>query len=222
MTLSILAGVSLVFALWPAIIYARNVRFYRRPPVPDKPLPAVSILVPARNEAQSIEAAIQAALASRKIDFEIVVLDDHSEDDTAQIVRQIADTDPRVRLAEAPELPVGWCGKQYACFTLAKLARHHPILCFIDADVCLAPRGLARMAGFLESSAADLVSGFPQQVTLTFFERLLIPLIHFLLLGFLSISRMRKSHRQSFGAGCGQLMVIRRERLMRNPAATNW
>jgi hypothetical protein len=125
-------------------------------------------------------------------------------------VRSYAERDSRVRLAPAAELPPGWCGKQHACFALAKLARH-PVLCFIDADVRLAKQGLARMAGFLESSGADLVSGFPQQVMGTFFERLVIPLIHFLLLGFLPMGRMRRSLRPSFGAGCGQLFIVRRE-----------
>ena len=210
MTLTILAGISFVFALWPAVIYARNVRLYRRPPLPEKPLPAVSILIPARDEARTIEAAVYAALGTKVVEFEIVVLDDHSRDDTAALVRKIASQDRRVRLAEAPELPAGWCGKQHACYVLAKQARH-PVLCFIDADVCLAPEGVARLAAFLDSSGADLVSGFPQQATLTFLERLLIPIIHFLLLGFLPLWRMRRSSRPAFGAGCGQFVLIRRE-----------
>ncbi len=209
-TTTILAVLSFVCALGPAVMYARNVRRYRRPPVPDGPLPPVSILIPARNEERSIGAALAAALATQRVEFEIVVLDDHSEDKTAAIVRSYAERDSRVRLEQAPELPAGWCGKQHACFALSKLARH-PILCFIDADVCLAAQGLARMVGFLESSGADLVSGFPQQVMGTFFERLVIPLIHFLLLGFLPMGWMRKSRRPSFGAGCGQLFVIKRE-----------
>jgi glycosyltransferase involved in cell wall biosynthesis len=209
-TTTILALLSFVFALGPAVLYALNVRLYRRPAVPDGPLPPVSILIPARNEERSIGATIEAALATERVEVEIVVLDDHSEDETASIVRSYAKRDSRVRLEPAAELPPGWCGKQHACFALSKLARH-PVLCFLDADVCLAKQGLARMAGFLESSGADLVSGFPQQLMGTFFERLVIPLIQFLLLGFLPIGRMRKSLRPSFGAGCGQLFVVRRE-----------
>jgi hypothetical protein len=207
---TILAVLAFVFALGPAVMYALNVRRYRKPEVPDKALPPVSILIPARNEERTIAGAVEAALSTQMVAFEIIVLDDHSDDETAAIVRSYAERDERVRLEKAPELPAGWCGKQHACAALAKLARH-PVLCFIDADVCLAAQGLARMVGFLESSGADLVSGFPQQFMGTFFERLLIPLIHFLLLGFLPIGWMRKSRRQCFGAGCGQLFVVRRE-----------
>jgi glycosyltransferase involved in cell wall biosynthesis len=210
MIVSILAVLSFVFALTPAVMYALNVQRYRLPPVPDHLLPPISILIPARNEARSIGAAIEAALATELVEVEIIVLDDHSEDQTAAIVRRYVERDPRVRLEAAPALPPGWCGKQHACFALSKLAAY-PVLCFVDADVRLTPHGLARMVGFLESSGADLVSGFPQQVMGTFFERLVIPLIHFLLLGFLPMGRMRKSPRASFGAGCGQLFIVRRE-----------
>jgi hypothetical protein len=92
---------------------------------------------------------------------------------------------------------------------LAKLARH-PLLAFLDADVRLAPGGLARLCAFRAASGADLVSGFPRQVTGTLLERLLIPLIHFILLGFLPLRRMRRSRRPGFGAGCGQLFLVRR------------
>ncbi|MBY0227902.1 MAG: hypothetical protein K2W96_01345, partial [Gemmataceae bacterium] len=118
--------------------------------------------------------------------------------------------DPRVRLESAPALPEGWCGKQHACHVLAGLARH-PLLLFQDADVRLAPQGAARLAGFLLSSNAALVSGIPRQATGTLLEKLLIPLIHFVLLGFLPLDRMRKSAHPAFAAGCGQLFLARAE-----------
>jgi len=206
----LLASLAFFCSVVPAILYARNVRLYRRPSLPDGPLPAISILIPARNEEKSIGAAIEAALQSTLVEFEIVVLDDHSEDRTTAIVQEYAARDSRVRLVESPSLPLDWCGKQHACYVLSKAARH-PVFCFIDADVRLAPDGLARMVGFMESSKADLVSGIPHQGTGTFLEQLLIPLIHFLLLGFLPFGSMRRSNRASFAAGCGQLFVIRRE-----------
>ena len=66
------------------------------------------------------------------------------------------------------------------------------------------------MVAFLEESGADLVSGIPSQETGTFWEHLVIPLIHFLLLGFLPIKRMRASSDPAYGAGCGQLFLARR------------
>ena len=115
-----------------------------------------------------------------------------------------------MRLEAAPVLPEGWCGKQHACANLATLASND-LLVFMDADVRLAPDALRRMGWFLESSGADLVSGFPLQETGSFSERVVLPLMHFLLLGFLPISRMRKSSAPAFGAGCGQLFMARRD-----------
>jgi glycosyltransferase involved in cell wall biosynthesis len=133
----------------------------------------------------------------------VVVLDDSSTDRTAEIVSELANADPRVRLEPAPPLPPGWCGKQHACYTLAKLAKHD-IITFLDADVQLEPHALANMVGFLDSSGAALVSGFPRQETVTLLEKLVIPLIHWMLVCYLPFDRMRKSLQPGLGAGCGQ------------------
>jgi hypothetical protein len=207
--LETLAAVAAVFALVPAVVYRRNLALYRPPPELPGDLPTVSLLIPARNEERSIGGAVGAALASRGVEFELIVLDDHSEDRTAEVVLPLTAGDPRVRLESAPPLPPGWCGKQHACLTLARLARHD-VLAWVDADVRLAPDGLARMVAFLQKSGADLVSGFPRQETGTFLEKLVIPLIHFLLLGFLPMRRMRRTRHPGYGAGCGQLFVARR------------
>jgi hypothetical protein len=196
-------------ALLPALVFRRNLGLYAPPPPPGESRPAISILIPARNEEASIRGAVEAALASQGAEVEVIVLDDHSEDRTAAIVREIAARDPRVRLEPAPPLPAGWNGKQHACSVLGGLARH-PLLLFVDADVRLAPDGAARAAAFLESSGADLASGVPRQETVTFLERLLIPLIHFVLLSFLPVERMRRSRHPAYGAGCGQLFLARR------------
>ena len=211
MTVLILAVVSLVLAAIPAALFRMNLRLYRPPPSPIVGrTPAVSVLIPARNEEKTIAAAVESALGSKGVDLEVVVLDDHSEDATAARVTAIAVRDPRVRLMPAPPLPAGWCGKQHACAVLAREGRH-PILAFVDADVRLAPDGLARAVAFLDASGADLVSGVPRQETGTFLERLVIPLIHFVLLGFLPLARMRASRRAAYAAGCGQLFLARRE-----------
>jgi hypothetical protein len=203
-------------ALIPALLFHRNLRLYKPPP-PVSTLststgerPAISVLIPARNEAASIRAAVEAALNSRDVTLEVIVLDDHSVDATAAIVRQLATEDDRVRLEYAPSLPEGWCGKQHACATLARHASH-PLLVFVDADVRLSPDGLARMAAFLRTSRADLISGVPHQETVTLGEKLMIPLIHFLLLGFLPLHRVRQSSHPAYGSGCGQLFMACRE-----------
>ncbi len=209
----VLAAVTLALAGVPAVLFWINLRLYRAPPtVPPSAVspPAISVLIPARNEERSICAAVESALASRNVEIEVVVLDDRSEDNTAKVVEGLAARDGRVRLLHGAPLPEGWCGKQHACAVLAGEARY-PLLAFLDADVRLAPDGLARMAAFLRASGADLVSGIPRQETGTFLERLVIPLIHFVLLGFLPLWRMRRRRHPAYAAGCGQLFLARRE-----------
>ncbi len=209
MILTVLAGVALVFAAVPAALYALNARRFRPPPVADGAMRQLSVLIPARNEESSIGAAVESVLASRGVELEVIVLDDLSADGTAEVVREMARKDSRVRLEHAPPLPAGWCGKQHACHVLAGIARH-PLLTFLDADVRLEPDALARLAAFLEHSRAELVSGFPRQETGSFLEKLLIPLIHWLLLGYLPMGRMRRTRRPGYGAGCGQWFMATR------------
>ena len=203
-----LAALCFLCALVPAILFVSNLSLYREPPSPTGPLPAVSVLIPARNEAEGIADAVRAVLASTGVTFEVVIMDDGSTDATAEIVQAMAVQDPRVRLERAPALPAGWNGKQHACWAAAHTARH-PVMCFVDADVRLRPECLDRMAAFLEGKS--LVSGFPQQITGTSLEWMLLPLIHFVLLGFLPMSRMRASTDPALAAGCGQFMMVRRD-----------
>ena len=139
-----------------------------------------------------------------------MVLDDHSEDNTAAIVSKIAILDSRVRLEKAPELPPGWCGKQHACHVLSQRARYDYLL-FQDADVRLKKDCAPRLVAFMKASKAELVSGIPWQETGTWSEKMLIPLIHFVLLCFLPIKRMRMSTSPAFASGCGQLFLARKQ-----------
>ena len=204
-----LAVVCFFCALVPAIMFTVNLHYYREPPpAPSSSPQAVSILIPARNEATAIGPALEAALQTRGIAYEIVVMDDNSTDETPAIVSNLAANHPQVRLAQAPPLPSNWNGKQHACWALAQAAEN-PILCFVDADVRLGPDCVARMGQFLETSGSSLVSGFPRQLTGTTLEWLLLPLIHFVLLGFLPLARMRRGTDPSFSAGCGQFLMVR-------------
>lgn len=221
MTISLLALTSLLLAALPAMLTLYNLKVF----LPTRAtgtgfcgavsgterggLAAVSVLVPARNEAAAIGRCAAAVLASRGVPLEMVVLDDASTDGTADIVAELASRDPRVRLVRGQPLPPGWCGKQHACAQLAEAATHDTWV-FLDTDVVLTPDAVCRCVAFLDATQASLVSGFPRQVTGSFLEWLLLPLIHFVLLGFLPIARSRIDNTPGLAAGCGQLFITRR------------
>ena len=195
-----------------ALLTLVNLAIFRTPrgPRPDDPRARVSILIPARDEAANVGAALDRALAQRDAEIEVLVLDDGSTDGTGGIVAARAAADPRVRLLKGAPLPSGWNGKQHACHQLSKAARM-PLLLFVDADVRLAPDAAARMHAYLRRRRLDLVSGFPRQVTRTLGEIVAIPQILVLLLGYLPFPMARLLAGTGFAAGCGQLMMVRAE-----------
>ncbi|MHB2210181.1 glycosyltransferase family 2 protein [Methylobacterium sp. CM6257] len=204
--LTALALLCLTAALLPAVLAAVNLAVLRRP-APEADPGLVSILIPARNEAGNIEATVRAALASTAVPVEVIVGDDHSTDATAEIVRAI--DDPRLRLVAVPLLPEGWTGKNHACSHMAGLAEGRHLL-FIDADVRLEPEAAASLSALARRSGAALVSGVPRQRTETLGEMLTVPMIDFLLLGYLPVPLMRRLPDPSLGAACGQLVLIAR------------
>jgi hypothetical protein len=216
--MNILVALAFTCATAPAILWLWNMLLYREPQLLTScmqtgncVLPgSISVLIPARNEERVLSQSLASLLPSRGLKLEILVLDDGSTDRTSEIVQAFAAQDPRVRLVSSVPLPAGWNGKQHACQVLAEQASAE-VLCFLDADVRLAPEALASMMAFLERTGVDLVSGFPRQETKSSLEYLLLPLIHFVLLSYLPLAAMRALPAPGLAAGCGQFLMVRRE-----------
>ncbi len=205
-----IAYVCLACAALPAVQCLINSFVFLPPRGAEKPLPAVSVLIPARNEAANIAKLIDSLLSSKHDDFELIVGDDDSSDRTAEIVTQLAAGDSRVSLQPIEGKPAGWGGKMYACDQLAKNASHEYLL-FLDADVVVTEDALGDMLAFLlQGKELGMISGIPKQITGSWLERLLIPLVYFILLGFLSIMRMRWFKTPAYAAACGQVIFCRR------------
>jgi chlorobactene glucosyltransferase len=153
----------------------------RRPNLSDAPVAGgelVSVIVPARNEAATIRTLLGSLLATRYHPVEIVVVDDRSTDDTAAVVGTVSD--PRLRLIRGDELPQGWYGKPWACYQGFRAARGS-LLLFTDADTHHHPELLGRAVGALSQQGAGLVTVSPLQRCVTFWERVVMPQIWFLL-----------------------------------------
>ena len=211
---AVFGSIILMLALIPAALFFRNLRVYQPLPEAKESNPQISVLIPARDEAANIGAALESILIT-SAQIEVLVLDDQSSDDTSEIVGNFSRRDPRVRLIQGTAPPAGWLGKNFACYTLAEAARH-PLLVFLDADVRVARNdSLIRLATFMSDSGTALASGVPREIVGSWLERLIIPLIHFALLGFLPLHRMRRTKEISCAAACGQVVAVRRKEYLR-------
>lgn len=173
----------------PWVVFVAYVLLKVRPPRPltAKPTGAesaprsVTVVVPARNEALNIQRCVRSLAESDYPDFEILVVDDRSEDDTAQLARALPRGNAReIRVLSGEALPDGWLGKPWACHQGAKAATGD-LLLFTDADTTHDPDLLARAVASLLEDHSDAVSLVGRQTLGSFWEYLLQPQIFGLL-----------------------------------------
>ncbi len=168
----------------------------------------VSILIPARNEAQNIGTLLQNIIDQDFPFLEVLVYDDLSTDDTAMIVRSFHKKDGRIRLMQGRELPAGWLGKNHACHQLALAARGQYLL-FLDADVRLEKSLLNNSLAHMQKHKLDLLSIFPQQIMKSLGEKISVPVMNWVLVSLLPLVLVRKSRMPAFAAANGQHMLFR-------------
>lgn len=169
----------------------------------------VSVIIPARNEAATIETVVRSALATAHANFEVIVVDDRSTDATAAIVERLAADDSRVRLVLGTELPAGWYGKPWACVQGWRAATGD-VLLFTDADTRHAPMLLPHALGALDAGRGELITVNPHQRCVSFWERVIMPQV-WLLLGVrfhpAAVSRARRARDVIAN---GQFILLRR------------
>jgi len=150
---------------------------WNRNPVLPAGNPRVSIIVPARNEEDIMEQALRTLLALDYDNYEVIAVNDRSDDSTGEIMERVAGSQnphpvaqeatrvghPLLRVIHHRELPAGWLGKTHAMWTAAKLATGDWLL-FTDADVLFKPDSLRRALAYAESVPADHVVLFPRMI----------------------------------------------------------
>jgi len=189
--------------------------------IEDKPL--VSICIPARNEELSINTCVRSALNQTYAAIEVLVLDDESSDKTPEILQGIkADVSDSLQIIKGVEKPDSWLGKNWACYQLSKQSKGD-IIVFIDADVQLEPHSIdALVTRMSQDKSIGLLSIWPEQIVITFWEQVLVPMVYYTLLGFLYLrytekpprwipTSLRKHFAPLFAAACGQFMAFRRD-----------
>lgn len=175
-------------------------------PAPDLRL---SVLVPARNEAAVIGGTVARILGQQGVALELLVLDDHSTDGTREAAQQAAAGDPRLKVISGAELPEGWFGKNWACQQLADHATGD-LLVFTDADVVWHPGGLTALAGAQAQFASAMLTVWPTQMTRTWSERIVVPLMAFVIHGYLPAQLVNHTRLAAFSAANGQCIAFTR------------
>jgi chlorobactene glucosyltransferase len=188
-----------------------NMWLLRRPVLsnPPKNGPFISILVPARNEANKIRRCIESLVHQTYTHREILVLDDHSEDETATIIAELAYRYPEVRLLHGQLLPTYWHGKAFACMQLAHEARGDWLL-FVDADTVYQPHALASVLAEAESQKADLVTLLPHIELGSWGEALLLPIIPMLIRAIFPHGIVSSRYLHPVAGALGPFLLFRR------------
>lgn len=206
------AIVALLLTLFLAFVL-KNLRDYApltHSGSPLRPEESLYVLIPARNEAENIEACLSGLLNQEWGSFHILVLDDSSDDGTGEIVARMAQADTRIDLIAGTPLPPGWAGKVWACSRLGEeaLRRGADWLLFLDADTRSQPKLIQTLLHHAQQTGAGMVSTFPYQVTGSFWEQLVLPMLHFLITTFLPIRMVWESPFPGLVAACGQVELF--------------
>ncbi len=179
-----------------------------------EPAPLISVLIPARDEEANITACLESLQKQDYPNFEILVLDDNSSDNTATIVRRIAAKDDRIQLFGGQPLRQGWAGKPFACYQLAKKARGSWLL-FVDADTTHAPHMLRSVLALALELKPSLLSGFPRQLTTSIPQKITVPVIYFIILSFLPLWWLQRSKEPKPSLAIGQFLLFPSEEYWR-------
>lgn len=167
----------------------------------------VSILIPVRNEEANIIDLLLSIQKQDYQDYEVLILDDNSTDNTYQICLDFAQNDSRFRIIKGKELPAGWLGKNYACHQVAKQAKGEYLL-FIDADEQVNDGLINSAIHRMKLNQLSLLSLFTNQSMLTMGENMVVPLMHFMLLNLLPVRLVLLVKNASVAAASGQFMFF--------------
>jgi len=172
--------------------------------------PLISVLIPARNEEEKIRRCLVSLLKQDYPNFEIIVLDDNSLDNTSQVVRAMAEKDKRIKLVSGKPLQAGWMGKCWACQQLSEYANGKYFI-FTDADTLHFSDTITKAFAALINSNLDAISVFPSQIAVTFHERMTIPFVNFAILSFMPLFLIKKAKSSFFSTGIGQFFLFKRQ-----------
>ena len=170
----------------------------------------VSVLIPARNEGDKISKCIESLISQTYRNLEIIILDDNSEDDTAQVVSDFEEIDHRIKLISGQELPLGWGGKNWACHQLSNQANGEYIL-FLDADTIVEADAIGAALGESVKNKVDLLTVIPKRPTNCILEMAMFPFMNWAIFSWLPIKIAHSFDNPYLSATFGQFMLFKKK-----------
>ncbi len=178
-------------------------------PLPDERLPALSIVVAAKDEAERVEEALNSLLCLDYPEFEVIFIDDRSSDGTSEIAQRLQDEHPqreRLKVIINRELPEGWLGKVHALHLGVKAARH-PLVLLTDADVTYSPLALRRAVTAQQVLGADHLPVAPRFEVSGFWEPVLVAYFFVLFTARFQPSTVHRKKDRFVGVGAFNLVT---------------
>lgn len=175
----------------------------------------VSILIPVRNEEHNILNLLESIRNQDYQNYEVIILDDHSTDNTQELCARFCRLNKRFRIISGKALPKDWLGKNYACYQLAAESKG-TFLMFLDADETIANGLINNTVHRIKFYRLDLLSLFTNQVMISWGERMIVPLMHFVLLNLLPLRLVKLSKNPAFSAASGQFMLFNADNYREN------
>lgn len=171
---------------------------------------SVTILIPARNEGRNIHKVLTALRFQSYSNYEVIVLNDRSDDDTAEVVSKFFGSDFAIRLLEGEDPPDGWLGKHWACHQLSLEAKGDYFL-FVDGDTILHQDAIRMAVHEAANGNCDLLTMIPSRCANNFVERSLYGFIDWVICAWLPLEVAHSSTNSYLSASYGQFMLFRKE-----------
>ncbi|SDB90605.1 Glycosyltransferase, catalytic subunit of cellulose synthase and poly-beta-1,6-N-acetylglucosamine synthase [Pelagirhabdus alkalitolerans] len=200
--ISILLVLQLILVLW-------NKRYFIGAPQHDDSTShlKVSVLIPARNEEANIDACLTHVFKQSKMPYEVIVLNDHSTDQTSEILDDWQNKQDKLKVLDGKSLPEDWLGKSFACYQLSQEASGDWFL-FLDADTRIEEHAIASLLPVLDQQQKGIVSGFPRQITKTLIEKLVVPMMMVTIMLHLPIKWVQTRQDYRFAAAHGGFIAV--------------
>jgi chlorobactene glucosyltransferase len=210
MLYQVIIAAGLVTFLINLILNLRSLKTPRRNSRVPANAPLISVMIPARDEAENIANCLESLRKQDYPNYEVLVLDDNSTDSTSEIVTDIAAVDDRIRLFTGKPLPDDWAGKPHACYQLAQQAKGDWFL-FVDADTTHAPHMLRSVLSIAIKQKTSMLSGFPRQLATSLPQKIVIPVMYFIILGWLPLWWLHRSKKPKPSMAIGQFLLFPRD-----------